>query len=560
MKKNKKLFLNIFIVTLLVFLTTTTIADTKTLSKNYKACKDNTSSLGMNDYHWTYEYLDGSDNPESHVGYWSNIDIDSNGYPHIVYCDFARGGANENPPSHMTGDVRYCYWNGNNWIYETVDTTKVSGLGLSFALDNYDRPHIIYMRDGYSIEWEMKETLCYATKYGDDWQVNIIDDTWLGEWSRFRWDCDLALDNYGNPHVVYSAHVNDQGYQLYGAIIYAKLAGSYWEKEVVAKEMGVFHGTFFTSIDVDYYGDPHIMFDTEDENVEDEINTLSYTTKQGGIWSDIESIVTDVGVHGSIALDYYGQPHIVTEIKKDYSEDFYKEMIYCTKTGGVWNVEKIESDSTYQRGYRESDIVIDSYDIPHVVFHYSDTDQPYYTKCLKYATKLGGFWEIETTIPWGERNYYGNYPKIVLDSYDNPIISAKSEDLNSLMYFAKIASPERPEMPNGEYEGEEGVSYTYTTVAESYLEGDIQYGWDWDGDFIIDEWTPWYEPGDVIASTHSWDISGYYEVRVKARSKNTGQSEWSDPLSISIPRARSIERQNTLLLDYLKFILSSIFY
>ena len=96
--------------------------------------------------------------------------------------------------------------------------------------------------------------------------------------------------------------------------------------------------------------------------------------------------------------------------------------------------------------------------------------------------------------------------------------------------------PEKPEKPSGPTEGKCWVPYTYFSSAIDIDNDKIRYGWDWDGDYVVDEWTLLYEPGEEVEVNHSWYVTGYYEIRVKAMDVHGAESNWSDPLPVSMPK------------------------
>lgn len=96
-------------------------------------------------------------------------------------------------------------------------------------------------------------------------------------------------------------------------------------------------------------------------------------------------------------------------------------------------------------------------------------------------------------------------------------------------------SPLKPDTPSGETNGQIGQSYDYTTKAIDPNGDQIKYGWDWDGDLIPDEWTGWYDSDVTITTSHTWTQQGNYDIRVKARDASGLESEWSDPLPVSMP-------------------------
>lgn len=105
------------------------------------------------------------------------------------------------------------------------------------------------------------------------------------------------------------------------------------------------------------------------------------------------------------------------------------------------------------------------------------------------------------------------------------------------IYFAAVGNaPSKPNRPDGPSSGKPRRSYAYSTSSTDPNGDDISYGWDWDGDDIVDEWTQFYSSGETVSISHSWssDFSG--DIKVKAKDTNDEESVWSDPLPISIPK------------------------
>jgi len=61
--------------------------------------------------------------------------------------------------------------------------------------------------------------------------------------------------------------------------------------------------------------------------------------------------------------------------------------------------------------------------------------------------------------------------------------------------------------------------------------------WDW-GDGNYSDWVGPFNSGDNCEQSYSWSSEGEYQIRVKAKDDFYGESEWSDPLSISMPKTR----------------------
>ncbi len=94
--------------------------------------------------------------------------------------------------------------------------------------------------------------------------------------------------------------------------------------------------------------------------------------------------------------------------------------------------------------------------------------------------------------------------------------------------------PEKPGRPYGPDRGVINTEYTFSTHSTDPENDTIRYGWDWDGDNVVDEWTNYYPSGETVFASHSWSYTGTYPIKVKAEDSNGLQSALSSPLSILI--------------------------
>lgn len=95
-------------------------------------------------------------------------------------------------------------------------------------------------------------------------------------------------------------------------------------------------------------------------------------------------------------------------------------------------------------------------------------------------------------------------------------------------------SPSTPSKPSGPIYGETNVSYFFSSSSTDPDGNRIKYGWDWDGDGIVDEWSGLVASGTEDNRSHSWTTSDNYDVKVKAQDEYGGESGWSDSLSVTI--------------------------
>jgi hypothetical protein len=97
--------------------------------------------------------------------------------------------------------------------------------------------------------------------------------------------------------------------------------------------------------------------------------------------------------------------------------------------------------------------------------------------------------------------------------------------------------PLKPDTPTGDAEGKAGDEYTYTTSTTDPDGDAIYYKWDWDDGTTSDWLGPFGNGADATAS-HTWDDEGDYNIKVKARDPSGEESDWSDPLPITMPQAK----------------------
>ena len=102
--------------------------------------------------------------------------------------------------------------------------------------------------------------------------------------------------------------------------------------------------------------------------------------------------------------------------------------------------------------------------------------------------------------------------------------------------------PTKPNKPDGPTEGKPGTSYQYRTYSNDSEGHLIKYGWDWNGDRVVDDWTDLFESGVEVTSSNSWYEEGTYSIRVKAQDEYGEESDWSEPLTISLPKYRMITK------------------
>jgi len=100
-------------------------------------------------------------------------------------------------------------------------------------------------------------------------------------------------------------------------------------------------------------------------------------------------------------------------------------------------------------------------------------------------------------------------------------------------------APEKPEKPSGPDSGKPGVTYLFSTSAVDPNGDQVYYMWDW-GDGNVSDWVGPSDSGVIVSATYQWSEKGEYSIRVKAKDIYGEESDWSDPLSITMPRNQGL--------------------
>jgi hypothetical protein len=87
---------------------------------------------------------------------------------------------------------------------------------------------------------------------------------------------------------------------------------------------------------------------------------------------------------------------------------------------------------------------------------------------------------------------------------------------------------------SGPSSGNVGQSYEFFSMSTDSNGDKIKYGWDWDANNVVDEWTSFYKSGQSVGRSHIWSLTGTYNIKVMAEDEKGAQSSFSLPLTIVI--------------------------
>jgi len=107
--------------------------------------------------------------------------------------------------------------------------------------------------------------------------------------------------------------------------------------------------------------------------------------------------------------------------------------------------------------------------------------------------------------------------------------------------------PFNPETPKGKVLGETNTTYSYSSVTIDPEGGKICYGWDWDGDYVVDEWTDFVDSNTYVNTLHSWQKEGTYNIKVKAKDEQGLESDWSKHIVVLMSSNHIPDQRQTIL-------------
>jgi len=162
-----------------------------------------------------------------------------------------------------------------------------------------------------------------------------------------------------------------------------------------------------------------------------------------------------------------------------------------------------------------------------------------------------------TLICNGEKGYFFevNHEKETVweyqNSYPNPSISQVFKIHKYGPEYPGLGKlykqPDKPDI-QGPSVGSIDIKYTFISETNDPEDDDVYYYFDW-GDDTNSGWLGPYTSGKECHAGHSWQEKGDFKVKVKAKDIHGLESEWSESLTISMPKNRF---QFTELLDFIE--------
>ena len=134
-------------------------------------------------------------------------------------------------------------------------------------------------------------------------------------------------------------------------------------------------------------------------------------------------------------------------------------------------------------------------------------------------------------------NTEGTPPVIWFITSGNYDGSTTIDENDATIWFNVMAgntAPYPPEKPTGETFGWIDITYDFSTKGSDPDGDQVQFGWDWDNDNVVDEITDFYDQWQTCTTPHSWEHGQIYYIKVLAIDTEGAVSEWSDSIKIRI--------------------------
>jgi len=140
--------------------------------------------------------------------------------------------------------------------------------------------------------------------------------------------------------------------------------------------------------------------------------------------------------------------------------------------------------------------------------------------------------DIDLNIGCGRNNRFfdGFMDEIIL--YKDRVLTAG--EIQDIYESTPAHPPNTPSTPSGPSSLDIDDAGEYSTSATDPDGDRIKYGWDWDGDDVVDEWTNLYQSGNTVKTSHSWSSPGTYYVKVKAKDSVGQQSSFSSSKKVVV--------------------------
>jgi len=280
----------------------------------------------------------------------------------------------------------------------------------------------------------------------------------------------------------------------------------------------------------------------------------AYIFKRTGMtsWSQQAKLIAADGE----AYDCFGVSVSIDEeyaIVGAFGDDGYRGSAYIFKrTGTTWSQQDkiVAVDGEANDHFGVSTSISKDYVVIGAFYDDSETGSAYIFKrsgsCWSQEDKLVA-WDDESGDRFGCFVSISGLSAIVGAYYDD---NNNGNGVGSAYIFNRLNGPPDPPDINGPTSGNVRTSYSYSSSTTDPDGDQVYYWFDW-GDGSNSGWLGLYDSGVIVNASHIWRNNGSYYIKVKALDELGSESDWSDPLSINMPKNKAINQVFFQLLEKL---------
>lgn len=292
----------------------------------------------------------------------------------------------------------------------------------------------------------------------------------------------------------------------------------------------------------------------EDEN---DISVV-YITTHGGLLSKDKWPYDEDDGHDEALLTFLGGLFPWTNLR----DDLFSILLSLLDSKGVCVIV----DSCFAGGFNDTPF--------HKTINMNDNNMNAEEFIQEFAEELSGSGRVVLMSSRENESTYGGFTIYLMegltgyaDANEDDFVSAEEAfyyaeekitlpDMHPIMYDDYPGElqltvvefrPSIPTTPIGQVLGDTNTYYNYSTVSTDPKGDNISYGWDWDGDYIVDEWTDFIASNITINISHSWTVEGTYNIRVRAKDEHNLLSDWSDHIVVMMCSDNIPDQQQTII-------------
>ena len=408
--------------------------------------------------------------------------------------------------------------------------------------------------DFFGVSVSIDEEYAVVGAFGDD---GYRGSAYIFKWTGIVWSQQekiVAAD--GEPEDYFGASVsidgdyaivgmygddNDNGVDAGSAYIF-KRNRTTWSQQAKLTAADGEAGDYF-GVSVSINEDYTVVGAYYDDNDNGNDTGSAYIFKHTGMtsWSHQAKLVAADGEAG----DFFGVSVSIDEeyaVVGAFGDDGYRGSAYIFKcTGTTWSQQDkiVAVDGEADDRFGVSTSISKEYVVIGAFYDDNKTGSAYIFKrsssCWSQEDKLVA-WDDASGDRFGCFVSISGFSAILGAYYDD---NSNGNDAGSAYIFNRLNNP--PDIPdiNGPTSGKVRTSYSFSSSTTDPDGDSISYFFDW-GDGTNSGWLGPYASGVIVNASHVWGNNGTYDIKVKALDELGSESDWSDPLSVSMPKNKAV--------------------